>query len=1067
MPPARKTPDSPAEAPRRAPRPRPAKAIPADVVAVLVAHDGATWLPEALAALAASTRTPSRVLCVDTGSTDGSAELLEAAYGHVLRLPRDTGYGAAVAAALAQESVPAAGWLWLLHDDCAVEPDTLEALLAHAQESPSVGILGPKARDWHDPRLLVEVGVTVDAAGHRETGLERREYDQGQHDAVRDVLAVGTAGALVRRELWDRLGGLEPALPVFRDDLDLGWRANSAGARVVLVPAARVRHARAATTGRRQTDAAPGRATGTDRRNALFVLLAHASALHLVGLLPRLALATLLRALGLLLTRQLPAAADELRALGSVLGHPGRLRAARRARAATRTVPTRDLRGLFASRSVRLRARLGAISDVVGGGAAPGSHPLGALGDPGPEGPGELDDLVVVGSGALRRFLLRPGVLLVLSLSALALVAERSVLAIGGGRLAGGVLLPAPGGARDLWASYLDSWHEVSVGTSAVAPPGTGVLAALSTVLLGKPWLAVDLLLLVSVPLAGLAAYVAAGRVVRHLVLRVWAGATWALLPVATGAVAAGRLDAAAVQVGLPLVLLGAGRLLTGDPVRAGWSRAWATGLGLAVLVALAPLLWPLAVIGLLAAALVPGRAQIAPRLARAVLAAVAPALLLLPWSLSALLHPTLLLGAAAEGPRTSDLSGTDLLLLSPGGPGLPLVLVTLGLVLAGVAGTVRRARRRLAVLGCGLALLGLASAALLVRHALLVPGQTSATTAWPGVPLQLAAAGLLLAALVGADGVRSRLAESDFGWRQLLAGLVAVSAAVVPLATGLGWATRGTDGPLRRNAQGVLPAFAQAELAARPGTRVLVLVPQQGGQLHYALTGADGGLLPDTGTPPRRGQSTRLDAVVADLVTPRGSDAAEALSTRAVRYVALRQPARAAGLAEVLDTQPGLVRRTSGSVLLWQVVAPADRLAVLPPALARQARSGSRAPSLDLLRTDRPLALPSGARTARATLRPGPPGRLLVLAEAQDRGWRATLDGRPLTRRTAWGWAQGFVLPPRGGHLLVVHEQSRRHLALGGELALLLLAGVLSVPSRRVRRGLVDDDLPDAEEQS
>src|SRR5690349_25113482 len=79
---------------RRAPR-KPPLPVPADVLAVLVAHDGAQWLPEALSALAASTRTPARVVCVDTGSLDGSPDLLRAAYGEVLELPRTTGYGEA------------------------------------------------------------------------------------------------------------------------------------------------------------------------------------------------------------------------------------------------------------------------------------------------------------------------------------------------------------------------------------------------------------------------------------------------------------------------------------------------------------------------------------------------------------------------------------------------------------------------------------------------------------------------------------------------------------------------------------------------------------------------------------------------------------------------------------------------------------------------------------------------------------------------------------------------------------------------------------------------------------
>src|SRR5437879_4145742 len=83
---------------RRTPRATPKLSV--DVTAVLVAHDGAAWLPEVLGALAASTRVPTRVVCVDTGSTDGSAELMEAAFGEVLRLPRTTGYGEAVARGL-------------------------------------------------------------------------------------------------------------------------------------------------------------------------------------------------------------------------------------------------------------------------------------------------------------------------------------------------------------------------------------------------------------------------------------------------------------------------------------------------------------------------------------------------------------------------------------------------------------------------------------------------------------------------------------------------------------------------------------------------------------------------------------------------------------------------------------------------------------------------------------------------------------------------------------------------------------------------------------------------------
>jgi hypothetical protein len=90
-----------------------------------------------------------------------------------------------------------------------------------------------------------------------------------------------------------------------------------------------------------------------------------------------------------------------------------------------------------------------------------------------------------------------------------------------------------------------------------------------------------------------------------------------------------------------------------------------------------------------------------------------------------------------------------------------------------------------------------------------------------------------------------------------------------------------------------------------------------------------------------------------------------------------------------------------------------------------------------------------------------GAPGRLLVLSEAASRGWRATVDGTPLDRRTAWGWAQAFVVPAGGGRLELSYDQSPRHRALAGQVLALAVVLVLAAPAARRRRGLevVDEE--------
>ena len=137
--------------------------------------------------------------------------------------------------------------------------------------------------------------------------------------------------------------------------------------------------------------------------------------------------------------------------------------------------------------------------------------------------------------------------------------------------------------------------------------------------------------------------------------------------------------------------------------------------------------------------------------------------------------------------------------------------------------------------------------------------------------------------------------------------------------------------------------------------------------------------------------------------------------------------------MADVLDAQAGLVRRASGRVELWQVAAPTHRLSVLErPAGGAGPHSGVRAPSPELLNALPPVRVGAERESARGRLAPGTPGRLLVLADATDSRWVATLNGEPLDTRTAWGWAQAFVVPAAGGVLEVHYEQRSRHVAVG-----------------------------------
>lgn len=1038
-----------------------------EVSCVVVAHDGAVWLGAVLTTLAAQVRPPDLVVGVDTGSTDASPDLLRESLGDdaVVRVDARAGFGTAVAAGLERASalLPARGraddvvrWVWLLHDDSAPDPDCLRALLDTADDNPGAAVLGPKVRGWHDRRLLLEAGVTIAGSGRRETGLERREHDQGQHDGVRDVLAVSTAGMLIRRELWERLGGLDPALPLFRDDVDLCWRAHRAGERVLVATDAVVHHREAAYHGRRAVAAGAARPHRADREAALHVLLAQAPAWRLPLTTIRLVLGSLLRVLGYLVGKDAGDARDELVALGSVLVHPGRVLRSRALAARTSVYPASVASSLRPRPGTQARQAFEALGGVLSTGrgsgvAGPGSA-LGAVES------GPVDDAAAFlddgSSGWLRRTLARPGVLLALALVLLAVVAARS-LWFGAGSLLGGTLLPAPPGSSDLLRTYTDAWHEVGPGSATPAPPYLAVLAAIAFLLLGKAPLAVEGLLLLAVPLAGVSAYLALRGVVRSDLLRGWAAAAYALLPAVTGAVAAGRLGTAAVAVLLPptarLLVRCAG--VAAPPLRPGTARtAWSTALLLAVLAAFVPGLWLLALVLAVAAGATVARDAGAWR--RLAIAVLVPVVLLLPWSAYVAAHPVLLLlEPGRQGVVDLTLQPWHVALLHPGGPGMTPVWVTAGLVVAAFVALLRGDRRRTVLAAWVVALVALTLGIVQSVVRVLPPGAQADVRPWPGPATLLMGLALVVAAAVAVDGFQERFSGASFGWRQPATLVVIAAAAVAPLLSA-GWYLPDAGGPLRRDEPSAVPAFVAADAAGPGRPRTLVLRTYGPGDVVYSLVDGAGPVLGDAETGPPAEAWDRLDPIVAALAAGRAGDEVEQLAGYAVRYVQLADT-RADALMNTLDSEPGLRRvSTSGGEALWRVDGVTSRVRLVD-ATGKAVEVPAQPAETDA--ADGPLVedrLPAGAA-----------GRTLVVAERADPGWTATGDGAPLPATpppaaARADWAQGFTAPAGTPEVVVAYDGSTRTRWLWLQFVLLLAVVVLALPARREEDP--DPDVPD-----
>jgi GT2 family glycosyltransferase len=220
------------------------------VVAVVVTRDPGAWFDEVLASWAAVHYDELAVLILDAGGREDPTERVAEAVpdAFVRRLPAGGGFGAAANEVLGM--VEGAAFFLLCHDDCAPAPDAVHRMVEESFRS-NAGVITPKMTRWDDPEVLLHVGMGADKAGAVFDRVQVGEVDHGQHDAVRDVFVAPGGCTLIRADLFAELGGFDPTITAMGEDLDLSWRAQIAGARVMVAPAATVRHLEALSAGLR------------------------------------------------------------------------------------------------------------------------------------------------------------------------------------------------------------------------------------------------------------------------------------------------------------------------------------------------------------------------------------------------------------------------------------------------------------------------------------------------------------------------------------------------------------------------------------------------------------------------------------------------------------------------------------------------------------------------------------------------------------------------------------------------------------------------------------------------
>jgi hypothetical protein len=222
-----------------------------DVSVIVLNYNGRDLTPECLASIPSGVQT----IVVDNGSTDGSPGDIESRFpwAKLVRNRVNRGFAAGVNQGIERSSC---GFLCLLNNDARLMPRSLETMAGFMAENPDVGILAPQllhedGRRQHSFAPMPSIATEgLNKALMRALFPEDFPHKKKLYVDPHDVPSVIGACMMIRRQVVDIIGGLDPAYFLFLEETDYCLRARRAGFRVVFLPWANVIHLQGRTRDR-------------------------------------------------------------------------------------------------------------------------------------------------------------------------------------------------------------------------------------------------------------------------------------------------------------------------------------------------------------------------------------------------------------------------------------------------------------------------------------------------------------------------------------------------------------------------------------------------------------------------------------------------------------------------------------------------------------------------------------------------------------------------------------------------------------------------------------------------
>jgi GT2 family glycosyltransferase len=299
-------------------------------ITIVIPHYRAAILGECLESLFAHSDLPIRVIVVDDGPDAPSIQQARKTFPQIeiLRNERNLGFCASCNRGLLAAR---SRYVILLNDDTRVTPNWLGPLVQTAESNSVIAACQPKLLSPTDRGLFDYgggAGGYIDRLGYtfcRGRIFDHCEKDEGQYEGKVPLFWACGSALFLRLEAARQVGLLDPDYIAHFEEIDLCWRLQLAGYRIVAVPTSVVYHHSGFSL-----PPSSLRKNYLNHRNNLVLLYKNAAASQLLWLVPvRLALEAL-ATLGYVLKRQWHSVLAPLLAVSWCLVHPRNLQRRRR-----------------------------------------------------------------------------------------------------------------------------------------------------------------------------------------------------------------------------------------------------------------------------------------------------------------------------------------------------------------------------------------------------------------------------------------------------------------------------------------------------------------------------------------------------------------------------------------------------------------------------------------------------------------------------------------------------------------------------------------------------------------